>query len=115
MQEFDDKFEKMMEEFRNRTIYNELSLEILATIPDDKIELTILDYIDTKIPDHRLRFNVISRMPEGFQMVYSTMELESQVNNGGFNQFFFNPSGQFAQIALWSLKLIGALDYYGIL
>jgi hypothetical protein len=126
MDEFDDEAEKkltelvsetekLMDEFWNRRIYKELSLEILATIPDDQIELAILDYIDTKISDYRMRFDVISNMPEGFQMVHSTMALETQVNNGGFNQFFYNPSGQYAEMALRSLNLIGATEYYEIL
>jgi len=126
MDEFDDEAEKkmtelisetekLMDEFWNRIIYKELSLEILAAIPDDKIELAILDYIDTKISDYRVSFDVISSMPEGFQMVHSTTALETQVNNGGFNQYFYNPSGQYAEMALRSLKLIGATEYYEIL
>lgn len=126
MDEFDDEAEKkmtelisetekLMDEFWNRIIYKELSVEILATIPDDKIELVILDYIDSKVSDYRVRFDVISSMPEGFQMVHSTTALETQVNNGGFNQFFYNPSGQYAEMALRSLKLIDATEYYEIL
>ena len=126
MDEFDDETEKkmtelvsetekLMDEFWNRIIHKELSLELLVAIPDDKIELAILDYIDTKISDYRLRFDAISSMSEGFQMVHSTMALETQVNNGGFNQFFYNSSGQYAEMALRSLKLIGATEYYEIL
>lgn len=124
-EEFDDEefekiinsteIERFLEEFNNRTIYKELSFEILETIPDDKIEQAILDYIDTKISDYRMTFEMISNMPEGFQMVYSTLALEGQVNNGGFNQFFFNSSGQYANMALQSLEMIGANDYYEIL
>ena len=115
MTEFVSETEKLMDEFWNRIIYKELSFEILATVPEDKIELVILDYIETKISDYRVRFDVISRMPEEFQMVHSTTALETQVNNGGFNQFFYNPSGQYAEMALRSLKLIGATEYYEIL
>lgn len=115
MAELISETEKLMDEFWNRTIYKELSFEILATIPDDKIELAILDYIDTKISDYRTRFAVISNMSKGFQIVYSTLTLESQVENGGFNQFFFNPSGQYTDMALRSLKMLGADDYYEIL
>ena len=43
-------------------------------------------------------------------MIYSTFVLEGQVNNGGFNQFFVNSSGQFAEIAVLSCDLIGASD-----
>src|SRR5687767_7442338 len=115
MTELVSETEKLMDEFWNRIIHKELSVEILAAIPDDKIELVILDYIDTKISDYRVRFDAISSMSEGFQMVHSTTTLETQVNNGGFNQFFYNPSGQYAEMALRSLKLIGAIEYYEVL
>ena len=41
--------------------------------------------------------------------------LESQVNNGGFNQFFFNSSGESAEPILASLKIIGAMATHGIM
>ena len=98
MDEFDAETERLMDEFWNRIIYKELSLEILATIPDDKIEQAILDYIDTKVSDFHSEFEIVSNMSKGFQMVESTLSLEAQVNNGGFNQFFYNPSGQYYEI-----------------
>lgn len=111
----DDDMEKYWEEFKNRRIYTELSVEILATIPDDKLEQAIMDYISTKATDYQTILSDVSNLSAGFQMMYSTWVLEGQVNNGGFNQFFFNSSGQFADMALRSLNLIGASDYYQIL
>ena len=110
-----EKLERLMEEFRNRPIYKELSPKILATIPDDKIEQAIIDYIRTKILDYDEEFAVVSNLSDGFQLVYSTWLLEAEVNNGGFNQFFINSSGQFADMALRSLKMISAATYYDVL
>jgi hypothetical protein len=39
---------------------------------------------------------------------YFNQNLEREVNNGGFHQFFFNSSGEFAHETLESLKEIGA-------
>ena len=109
------ELERRIEEFRNRPIYEDLSLEILATIPDDKVEQAIIDYIHTKILDYDKAFAIVSNLSDGFQLIYSTWILAGEVGNGGFNQFFFNPSGQFADMALRSLKLIGATEYFNIL
>jgi len=110
-----EKFERMMEEFNNRPIYEELSAEILSATPDDKLEQTVIDYVGTKIIGYRDELAIVSNMSPGLQMVYSTRRLENEVRNGGFNQFFFNSSGQFTEMALKSFRLLGASEYVIIL
>jgi hypothetical protein len=39
---------------------------------------------------------------------YYNQNLEREINNGGFNQFYFNSSGNFAHETIDSLKAIGA-------
>ena len=39
---------------------------------------------------------------------YYNQNLEREVNNGGFNQYFINSSGDFAHETINSLKIIGA-------
>lgn len=102
-------------EFRNRKIYTEFDPEILASIPDEKLEQAILDYVIDKSKNPRTELADISRLSAGFQIVYSTMMLEAEVDNGGFNQYFFNSSGKFADIALRSLKELNAVEYIDIL
>jgi Domain of unknown function (DUF4375) len=106
---------KSLDDFKNRKIYRELSGEILASIPDDKLEMAIVDFIDTKVRDLKTALADVSRLSLGLQMMYSTWILEGEVNNGGFNQFFVNSSGQFAEMALRSLKLLNATGYYEVL
>lgn len=40
--------------------------------------------------------------------------LEAEVNNGGFDQYFFNTSGKYSQETLEALKKIGAVKTYKI-
>lgn len=116
MSKFDpDELRKSIDEFKKRKIYNQLTEEIISTIPDDKIEQAIIDYIFTKITDFSHSLAIVSNMSQGFQIIYSTWILEGEVNNGGFNQYFFNSSGQFADMALRSLKNLGVYDHYAIL
>jgi hypothetical protein len=105
----------MMNEFNNRLIYEELSAEILSAIPDDKLEQAVIDYIWNKITDYRNELAIVSDLSPGLQMVYSTRRLEDEVGNGGFNQFFYNSSGQFTEMALKSFQLLGASEYVRIL
>jgi hypothetical protein len=41
--------------------------------------------------------------------------LESEVNNGGFDQYFFNSTGDFAAETLVHLKAMGAMEYHNSL
>ena len=105
---------QMAAEYLRREIHEKLAVKIIKLTPDNKLEQVIFDFIQTKISDDESEFSVISKMHPGFQMIYSTCLLESEVNNGGFNQFFINSSGKFAEMALQSLKLLGATDFYSI-
>ncbi len=42
------------------------------------------------------------------KVFYFNQELEREVNNGGFDQYFFNSSGSFAHETMDSLKAVGA-------
>lgn len=42
------------------------------------------------------------------QAIYMIWMLEAEVNNGGYNQFYFNPSGQFYNHLPEALELVGA-------
>ena len=44
----------------------------------------------------------------GFCAVYTTWWVEAEVYNGGFNQYFWNSSRQFANEAVAGFELIGA-------
>lgn len=107
--EMDLLIEKSFDEFNNRKIYEKLTSEILKTIPDDKLEQAIIDNIDTNFEKgEQYTLDKISKLTKGQQAVFSTWWLEAEVNNGGFNQFYFNSSGQFAEMAEIGFGTIGA-------
>jgi hypothetical protein len=107
--EMDLLIEKSVSEFENREIYAKLSTEIIETIPDDKLEQAIMDNIDTNFENgEQYTLEKISKLTKGQQAVFSTWWIEAEVNNGGFNQFYFNSSGQFAEMAKIGFKTIGA-------
>lgn len=92
--------------------YPVLTAEILERVPDDQLESAVLDHIYSKIGgDYEHAHRVVLSLPKGFQVVYATWWVEAEVNNGGFNQYFWNPSGEFQNEALAGYKLIGALEH----
>jgi hypothetical protein len=60
----------------------------------------------------RVEFDALSGPESVFRAVW---ELEAEVNNGGFHQYFFNSSGKFARFALGALRAVGATQTAGIL
>ncbi|MEM6892483.1 MAG: DUF4375 domain-containing protein [Bacteroidota bacterium] len=112
----DIEFERFLEqtknsidEFKNRKIYKELTTEILDSIPDDKLEQAIFDNIYEIIgDDYENELSNVTKLSKGQQAFFSTWIIEGEVNNGGFNQFYFNSSGQYAEMAETGFMRIGA-------
>ena len=109
----DDKIAETVRAFEARRRYPTLTPAILASIPDDKIEQALLDHVaDVKVKrDTDREYEIVMRLSPGFRMMVSTWWLEAEVNNGGFNQFFWNSSGRFAREAADSFRLIGAKEH----
>lgn len=60
-------------------------------------------------------YSYIINLPEHLKTTYLTVILESQVFNGGFDQYFANGYGQFAKETIDSLILIGAFKKSNLL
>jgi hypothetical protein len=107
--EWDEMLEKSIEDFKNRKIYKSLTVEILESIPDEKLEQTIIDNIYELIgSDYENELENVKKLSLGQQAFFSIWTLEAEVNNGGFNQFYFNSSGQYAKMAEIGFRRIGA-------
>jgi hypothetical protein len=52
----------------------------------------------------------IEKLSDVEKVFYFNTQLESEVNNGGFSQYFFNSSGDFANETVNSLSAIGAVQ-----
>ncbi|HXV08334.1 MAG TPA: hypothetical protein VD791_09915, partial [Burkholderiales bacterium] len=50
----DPQVASSIEEFKNRDIYKQLTPEVLAAIPDHKLEQAVVDYVHGKIGDNYL-------------------------------------------------------------
>jgi Domain of unknown function (DUF4375) len=65
----------------------------------------LIDYVDGNYSIYRRPYEDLSEVEKVFHSIW---ELEKEVNNGGFEQFFFNSSGEIAYRIVDDLKAIGA-------
>jgi hypothetical protein len=81
----------------------------ISSTKDANLEQVIIDDIQNRFnADFSNEAQVVRMLSRGQKAVYVTWILEGEVNNGGFNQFYFNSSGQLADLAENSFKDIGA-------
>lgn len=65
--------------------------------------------------DKETWYNYVYNLPITQQVVYTIVIFHSQIENGGFHQYFFNSYGQFGYLTLKNLKLIGSVNRYILL
>lgn len=96
--------------------YRTLTPELLASISIDDIGVAIAQHIELQAADSQSEVgSVVAALPPGIQALYATWLVDLEVNNGGFNQFFFNPHGEYAGLALAGYELLGAEEYAAIM
>lgn len=107
-----DEIRKFVEDFEKRPIYKTLTTDQIKKIKDDDLELAIVDNIQTKFnKDFSNEEDIVRSLSVGQKAVYVTWILEAEVNNGGFNQFYFNSSGQLADLGEDSFRIMGAAQF----
>ena len=57
----------------------------------------------------------LEKLSESQKVFYYNQELEREINNGGFNQYFYNLSGDYAHQTIISLRQINAIKTAAIL
>ena len=103
--------DEAMKRFQNRRICTSFDIAALRAIPDDEIEQALFDYASRVVWDtSERRSENFHSMPIGIQALYSTWIVDAEVNNGGFNQYFWNSSGAFAEVAVDGFVFFGATE-----
>jgi len=98
-----------VEAFKNRPIYKELTEQIIDTTSDENLLQVVFDNLSEKQPtDYEKEYEAVMSWNKSRQAIYMIWALEAEVNNGGYNQFYFNSSGQFYKHLPDALKLVGA-------
>lgn len=98
-----------MDDFENRPIHKVLTKEIIDQTSDRNLLQVVFDNLSEKLPDdYEKEFGTVLTWNKSRQAIYIIWMLEAEVNNGGFNQYYFNSTGAFAKFAPDALKLVGA-------
>ncbi len=110
--EMEEQIANSVEAFNNRPIYKELTEEIIDTTSDDNLLQVVFDNLYEKQPaDYEKEYETVMTWNKSKQAIYMIWALEAEVNNGGYNQFYFNSSGQFYKHLPDALRLVGATTF----
>ena len=83
--------------------------KVIDTVNDDKLLEIIFDDVASQIEKTKKpEYQAVRTLGRSRQTIYAIWILEAEVNNGGFNQFYYNTGGQLADILPGALKLVGA-------
>lgn len=94
------------------SIQNPLTEQIIDTTSDDLLLDVVYDNLYRKLSaTHDKEYEIVVSWNKSRQAIYMISQLQTEVNNGGYNQFYFNSSGQFAAALPEALKLVGATKF----
>ena len=110
--EMKEQLAKSVEAFKNRPIHKELTEKTIDTTSDDNLLQVVFDNLSEKQPtDYEKEYETVISWNKSRQAIYMIWALEAEVNNGGYNQFYFNSSGQFYKHLPEALRLVGAKKF----
>ena len=107
----DTRISKFLNDFKNRPIYRNLTEQIIDTTSDEKLVQVVFDNLTQKLPTsytEEEEYETILGWNKSRQAIYMIWILESEINSGGYSQFYSNSSGQYSTYLPDALKRVGA-------
>jgi hypothetical protein len=90
----------------------ELTVETISQITDEALESIVLENIYATLgEDGMYDHGKVASLTPGQRAFYVTWILEGEVNNGGFNQYYYNTGGQLAGFGAEAFARIGATKF----
>ncbi len=87
---------EMFAAFDNRTIHEKLTAAILAQTPDEELVLTVFDTLAVQAPEGMGEEAYLQTLSPARRAVYALYILAGEVDNGGFNQYYYNTGAEAA-------------------
>ena len=104
--------DKSTEDFNSRPVYKKLTVGTIDSMADEQLEDPVMNNILAKMDEAMSdESEVVMRLTKPRQAIYIIWQVEAEVNNGGFNQFFYNSSAQFAGNMEEAFTTIGATKF----
>ena len=111
-EEIKEQLAESIQAFKNRTIHRTLTELTINTTSDDDLIQIVFDNLSEKFGgNYEKEFETVASWNRSRQAIYLIWLLEAEVNNGGFNQFYFNSSGKFYPLLPSALRLVGATKF----
>lgn len=96
--------------------FRQLTPELLASLSADEIAEAVVQHVHFRVAGAWGReAPIIRALPRGVRAIYTTWLVDAEVNGGGFHQYFFNSSGQYAGEALAGYELLGVEEYAALM
>jgi hypothetical protein len=96
--------------------FRQLSAEILRGLSDnDLVSAVYAHVLHHVLPDLVHEVTIVAGLPKAVSAIYVTTLLDNEVLNGGFHQYFWNSSGDFALMTLEGLERLGAPKHAAVL
>jgi hypothetical protein len=94
-------------------------VEAALSLSDEELDEAVWHHVLHRISERSGRMDeqaaVVKCLSLGLQRVFATQTLDMEVKNGGFHQYFWNPSGRFAAEALEGLREFGATRHASLM
>ncbi|MCC7358292.1 MAG: hypothetical protein IT317_02375 [Anaerolineales bacterium] len=75
-------------------VFTPLTPAAVAALPDKRLVLAAFDNIWYRVGDDLAALpRVLAALPPGYRLVYHLVVLDAEINNGGFNQYFYRCNG----------------------
>lgn len=87
---------------------------VIDTISDWNLDVAVMDQISSRVnwaDTTETEFQAITHLDSISRAIYATWVLDGQVNNGGFNQFFYNYKGDFLEDAIYGFRILKAIKH----
>lgn len=108
--ELREVFLQLQANAKQRPTLSALTSEALQALAPEDLEVAVIDFVERRMSQSEDRIATLRELPRSLQVFYLTFLVEAEVMNGGFNQFFWNPSSEFAELISPALRELGSSD-----
>lgn len=97
---------------KNDALKKGIMAEVIDESNDNDLLFLIFDNLCVQLSDdYNKNYQTVMSWNKSKRSIYIVWLLEAEVNNGGFNQFYFNSSGHYYKDVPASLEVVGATKF----
>ncbi len=112
--EIQETFRALARSARPRPRIDSLDEATVGALAEEDVEVAVIEFVERKLQASGKRRDALLSMPRGVQVFYLSFIVEAEVMNGGFNQFFWNSSSEYAELVGPALRQLGDAEAAGI-